>query len=197
MTYQRQYSRNEYAIAKKIGINIRKARDEMGMSLEKVAKTINFPKSKLWEIEQGTKIASSVLLVQLANLFDVSVTYFFSGREMSVGEELFFDASRAIAPVKMEMDKFFVNALTHLAATMFPAQVQSELLTQEVLNAVEQFERLLQLNAEGAWQDMKGGQKFESKMRKLFELANEVHKANSIKNRAKKEVREQVQLGLF
>ena len=187
----------ERKISLKIGANIRKAREEMGVSLNEMARDLRQPKCKIHNIETGKISCSAPLLAEIAGYLDVSVVYLYSGKEMSVSEELFFDASRTIAPLKLEMDKHFAETLTKFAALMFPVQDKSTSLAQEVMNITAQFSRLVQLNEQGAWQDMKGGQKFEAQMQKLSRLADETTKAATLKNRAKKELNEQAQLGLF
>lgn len=187
----------EHKISIKIGANIRKARTEMGITLREMARDLKQPVTKISNIENGVIVCSAPLLSVIAEYLDVSIVYLFSGKEMGVGEELFFDVNRAIAPIKQEMDNHFKYTLTRLAATMFPAYEQSDLLIQEVLHTSTQFNRFIQINENGAWQDMKGGQKMEAQMQKLTRLASETSKASALKNRAKKELGEQAQLGLF
>lgn len=189
--------RDERQVSLKIGANIRKAREEMGVSLNEMARDLKQPKCKIHNIETGKISCSAPLLAKIAQYLDVSVIYLYSGEEMGAGEELFFDVSRAIAPIKKEMDKHFAALLTQYAATMFPNQEKTNVLTDEVLNTVAQFARLVQVNEQTAWQDIKGGHKFEAQMQKLARLADDANRAYSLNNRARKELNLKAQLGLF
>lgn len=197
MVYARQYSKEETQIAQRIGRNIRKAREESGLSLDAVAQTLRQPKSKLCEIEQGKKVANAILVARLAELFDVSVAYLYSGRDMTVGEELFFDVNKMIAPIKVKMERDFAIYVAKICAAAFPAENQTQKLCDEMQITIERFQRMIQLNEDGAWQDMKGGRAFETQMNKIAANLNEVRKAISLQRRAKKEVGEKIQGDLF
>lgn len=197
MVYARQYSKEETQIAQRIGRNIRKAREESGLSLDAVAQALRQPKSKLCEIEQGKKVANAILVARLAELFDVSVAYLYSGRDMTVGEELFFDVNKMIAPIKVKMERDFAIYVAKICAAAFPAENQTQKLCDEMQITIERFQRMIQLNEDGAWQDMKGGRAFETQMNKIAANLNEVRKAISLQRRAKKEVGEKMQGDLF
>ncbi len=191
MAYERQYSRKEVIIRQRIGRNIRRAREESGLTLDKVALALRQPKSKLSEIEQGQKAASSILMTQLAELFDVSVAYLYSGKDMGVGEELFFDVNKVVAPIRYEMEHHFAVAVAKLCAAAFPAQSQTEILMRDVKSLIERFDRVVSLNNE-LWQEMRGGNNLNIQLNQLKASLNATQQALNLYKRAKKETQQPV-----
>ena len=81
---------------------IAKLRKKAGMSQLQLAEKLNIGASAVGMYEQGRRTPSIEVLIQLANLFEVSLDYLITGREsayVKVGEGDKY--SRCICPCKM------------------------------------------------------------------------------------------------
>lgn len=199
--YQRDYSAEERRLKILIGGNIRKARMNCDMSLGEVAKELNWSKSKLSEIENGQKAVDAILILKFSQLFDVSVSFFYTGVNTSLSEELFFDVSRAIAPIKAEMDKAWNINIAKMCAAAFPANNQVTKMLDDGEALIAQLRRVIQLNEQGAWQDIKGGGNLTIKAEQFAISIKNTRQAVNLARRVKNEVKdkslEKVQMELL
>lgn len=60
-----------------IGLNVRRLRQERGLSQDEFAAHVEMDRSYLSEIENGQKNLSVMMLDQIATAFKVDITYFF------------------------------------------------------------------------------------------------------------------------
>ena len=196
--YQRNYTREELNLSIILGKNIRKAREEMNMNLQEVSTALKYPKSKLSEIENGKKIPNAVLLGRLSELFEVSVSFFYTGNETDVGMEKYFDVARMFVSFKKEINTVVALKIKQFCINAFPNQSASEELIQEAEEFAKQARRMIANNnlSDGAWQDMKGGTNFEIKLGHLESKLRVAKDAMHLQKRAKKQLDESIQMEL-
>lgn len=72
---------------KRVGAKIREIRMRHGDTLEKLGEKIDFNYSNLSKIERGVREPSIELVKQIADLYEVPLSYFF-GEEATVPDEL-------------------------------------------------------------------------------------------------------------
>lgn len=196
--FQRKHTREELKFAMILGKNIRKAREEMNMNLQEVSTHLRYPKSKLSEIENGKKIPNAVLMGQLSELFEVSVSYFYTGNETDVGIEKYFDVARMFHSFKTELNAHVALKIKQFCIHAFPNQSASEELIHEVEEFTKQSRRMIANNnaPDGAWQEMKGGTNFEIKLGHLESKLLMAKDAMNLQKRAKRQLDENTQLEL-
>ena len=187
--FQRKHTREELKFAMILGKNIRKAREEMNMNLQEVSTHLRYPKSK---------IPNAVLMGQLSELFEVSVSYFYTGNETDVGMEKYFDVARMFVSFKKEINTVVALKIKQFCINAFPNQSASEELIQEAEEFAKQARRMIANNnlSDGAWQDMKGGTNFEIKLGHLESKLRVAKDAMHLQKRAKKQLDESIQMEL-
>lgn len=158
--FQREITKSERDICVKLGANIKQAREEMGITLREAAKHLNFPVSKLSEIENGKKVPSALILSKMAYYYEVPVNFLYTGSQSDLGEELFFKFSRYAIPIRQRLNQQLSDAITSLCAVSIPAQLEVDKLVEETEKFIDQSKRLISKNYNDAWQDMKGGANF-------------------------------------
>ena len=65
------------------GANLKKLREDSHLSQEQLADAIGVSKSTIGMYEQGRRVPSVEMLVQMADLFGVSLDYLITGKEFS------------------------------------------------------------------------------------------------------------------
>lgn len=185
--YKRIPRQEELRLRRVIGGNIKKARVGMGLSLEDVARELGYSKSKLSEMENGLKEPNAVLLGRLAELFLVSPAYFYNGKEADIAEEMLFDLKRVSAAMWLEQGQKAAKAMAYIWAAAFPALKPMQDLVDEVEAFVQQSQRMINQNHDGAWQDMKGGHNFVIRLGHLRQRLNLAKAALHNKKRMDKE----------
>ncbi|WHY71050.1 helix-turn-helix domain-containing protein [Fictibacillus enclensis] len=73
---------------KNIGQRIKTLRLDHGMTLQELGKEVQFNYSNLSKIERGCRMPSVELLSQLAQLYNVEISYFFEEKEYSPNNKL-------------------------------------------------------------------------------------------------------------
>ena len=195
--YERDYNKTERKLLRVLAANIKRARNESCISLRDAAKRLSEPASKLSEIENGKKMPSVVQLGKFAQLYEVPVGFFYSGRESDIGEEKYFEVSRMIIPLREEMNMEFNRIVGKLCAASFPAEDVFKTLLQEQDDFIKQGKRMIEQNYNEAWQDIKGGQNFAIKLAHLENRANIAKEALYCAGLAKKQIKDDAQMGLF
>lgn len=175
--YRRIPRQEEARICEAIGKNIRKAREEMRMTLTDVAKRLDYPKSKLSEIENGKKEPTAILLAIMAELFDVSVLFFYTGNDESVFNEKLFDMRRVLQPLREEMNSHLSRVALEIWAKQFPSAEETANLVEAAENMTAQGLKMIERNRDDAWQDIKGGVNFEIQL-KCLRNAVKKHKSS-------------------
>lgn len=160
--YVKRYTKEQERIKRLIGRNIRKARMENHLSLQRVADEIGYSKSKLSEIENGKKEAGSVLLHQLADLFLVSPNYFHEGinPDIDLDEDVFFNFSSICKQVWETQTKSYAKACFEILQLSYDSEKFIENLAQAGFDLIEKSESMIASNLNGAWQEMKYGNAF-------------------------------------
>lgn len=191
--YQRRLSSIEHDICLKIGKNIRQAREEMGITLREAAKHLNFPVSKLSEIENGKKIPNALILIRMAHYYEVSTSFFYTGDEGDVGRELYFKIARIAAPLRVKLNQCLSDSITQLCTGAIPAQAEMDSLINAVSDFVAQSHRMIQKNQNDAWQEMKGGTNFSIALKQLEHQLAIAKNAVLQQKRAIKQIKEKTQ----
>lgn len=196
--YKRIPRQEELRLRRVIGGNIKKARISMGLSLDDVARELDYPKSKLSEIENGDKEAGAILLGMLAELYLVSAAYFYNGQEADIGEEMLFDLKRVSVQMWEEQGKQAAKAMVSIWAAAFPAHQTMENLVGEADEFIRQANRMIQRNYHHAWQDMQGGNNFAIQLGHLQSRVNLAKAALAGRARVERQlgIAEQQELGL-
>lgn len=195
--YERVLKPEERRIRMAIGKNLRIARQEMSMSLDYVAKETGYPKSKLSEMETGKHTPNAIQIGRFAELYNVSPSFFYTGKEAGIGEDKFFDMRRVLKPVRDEMDQYLMQVVTKLCAKAFPAESEAELLLQAVGEFISYSKGLVAKNYSAGWQEIKGGNNFTVKLDQLDYRYRMAQEAMHNKKRADKEIRSIEQQHLF
>lgn len=180
-----------------IGGNVKKARVENKLSLKKVSEYTGVAESKLCEMEKGDKSIPSELLHQLGELYLVSPAYFFSGVESGIEEERLFNFNRASQKIWAHATQQYALAVFQTMTVAMHGQDMSAELLEAVGHLLAQAERMIELNQDDAWQQMRGGTLFVTELnrvKKKYQRALLVH--SNAQHMAKK-AKEQVQLELF
>lgn len=179
--YCKVLSSEQLRIRKLIGRNIKTARIENKFSLQQVAEATGYSKSKISEIENGKKEAGAILLYQLADLFLVSPAYFYTGVDPEIGEDAFFNFSKICQDVWKQQSAKYAQACYEILMLSSKSEKVVENLLICASDLVEKSHRLVQINHDGSWQEMKTGNIFIKSLNKFTEsldFAKRVYKEN-------------------
>lgn len=183
--YTRIPKREELKIRAMIGRNIRQARIENKLSLQTVADELGYQKSKLSEIENGKKEPGSVLLFQLADLFLVSPSYFYTGVDVEASEEALFDFSRLCQKVWIQQSKQYAVACYRMLIESSRVDSSIEELISSASELIDKGYKMIERNNDGAWQEMKSGNSF---LISLNQLSNKLSQAKVAYNLHKRSI---------
>jgi putative toxin-antitoxin system, antitoxin component, xre family len=196
--FERKLTPNEKILGKTLAENIKKARIQSGYTIAQVAEELHRSKGELSQVESNKRPPSALLLGELAELFDVSVAYFYSGHEADVGEEKYFEISRMIIPMRKELDKHAALLIRQYCTKAFPASDEFIKLVDEANTFIQQADKLIGRNYDGAWQEMKGGNHFETSLKHLAHRVRTAREAHHLANRAKDDLNTHIrQMELF
>lgn len=182
--YERELNDNEQKMRKIMGQNIRRAREESAFSLREAARELKYPQSNLSDIENGKKVANGLLLGKMAQLYGISVDYFYSGKECGAGEEKYIEAMRIARPLQQQLWGHFVLTFNQLCSTMFPCEDSVNALLRETKELIRQSHRMIAQNHQEAWQDMKGGNAFCQRLEKAERALRFCEEARHLHQRA-------------
>jgi transcriptional regulator with XRE-family HTH domain len=102
------------AFRKKLGVSIAKRRELAGLTQEQVAEQLGIGNEAVSRIERGVVEPSAVRMMQLADVFNCSVTVFFeesSGRIMDYADQL----NNEMAGLNQEQQQFVLGQAIELS----------------------------------------------------------------------------------